>query len=98
MKRDGPVIKMTASCLDCRHERTEGLYCAEAEETDWFYFCEHPSVGGRAKASHITPAWCPLLVDALTAKASHITPAWCPLLADALAAKANESLPLGERP
>ena len=67
-KREGPRVRIDASCFDCAYECSES-YAVQGDSGHDVY-CTHPDVPGE-RAKHIgdttwnTPEWCPLLVVAV---------------------------------
>lgn len=57
--REGP--ELTYSCYGCRFHEVEREYVPESDETDHYYYCNHPTERKSIGYSLTTPGWCPEL-------------------------------------
>ena len=61
-KREGPSIKTTYSCFECKYETSKKYYCQGDSGRD--VYCNHPSFENKkviGDTSWVTPKFCPFL-------------------------------------
>lgn len=78
-KRNGPSLKIVASCTGCAHEHSDHYSIEDGNDVDsgWSVYCKHPNAGSATPdlgtcarrpigdTTWTTPEWCPLLSASL---------------------------------